>query len=305
MTAQKGVIAKLFTSFEDCRFEHDGVEAWSARKLMPLFGYANWQNFRDAIKRAWESCGAAEGDPTKNFIVGDGSEAWHPEGVFTDPSKNPLGGRPSEDVILTRLAAYLVAMNGDSRKPEIAFAQHYFASATRTLERLHQRMLETERLDAREELKDTEAKFQAVLFEHSVDGDGIATIRSRGDRALFGGNDTREMKVRYKIPVTSSKPLADHAPEIVIRSKQLSSAITTHNVQTNELQGEFAIGAEHVENNRSVREMVKSRGIILEDLPPEEDIKKVERRHAAEVKKLQAPDKPKARKTATKAAKPA
>jgi DNA-damage-inducible protein D len=303
MSSEKTDIAKLFSCFEDCRFEQDGVEAWSARKLMPLFGYTNWQNFREAIKRAWESCQTSgSSDPAKNFLAGNATAVWHPGEVFTDVSKNPLGGRPSEDVILTRLAAYLVAMNGDPRKPEIAFAQHYFASATRTLEKLQQRMLEAERLIAREELTETEARFQAVLYERAVDGAGISRIRSKGDKALFGGHDTQTMKKKWGI-TAKSKPLADHAPEVVIRAKQLGSAITTHNVQSKDLRGEYPITAEHVENSRSVREMVKSRGIVLEDLPPAEDIKKVERRHATEVRELQAPEKPKSAKKAAKSKK--
>ena len=295
MTFEKTEIAKLCCSFEECRFEHDGVDAWLARKLMPLFGYDRWENFRNALEKAWESCVSAGIDPEANFLRSDGVTPWKPEEVFRDTTKNPQGGRPGEDVILTRRAAYLSAMNGDSRKSEVAFAQHYFASATRTLEKLQQRMLEAERLVARGELTETKARFQAVLYERDVDGDGIGRIRSKGDQALFGGHDTGAMKKKWGI-TAKARPLADYAPEVVIRSKQLSSAITTHNVQSNDLRGERAIGVEHVENNRSVRDMVKSRGIIIEDLKPEEDIKKVERRHAAEVKKLQTPDKRKAQK---------
>ncbi len=295
MSSEKSEIRQLFTSFEECRFEHEGVEAWRARDLMLLLGYVQWRNFREAIKKAYDSCKSAGIDPQLNFLIGDGEAGWSPEGVFADASKNPLGGRPSEDVILTRRAAYLVAMNGDPRKPKIAFAQHYFAAATRTLEKLQRRMLEADRLVAGGELTETEAKFQGVLFEHEVDGVGIAKVRSKGDQALFGGCDTATMKKKWGI-IAKAKPLADHAPEVVIRAKQLSSAITTHNVQTNELRGETVICDEHVENNRSVRAMVKSRGIVLEGVKPEEDVKKVERRHAAEVKKLQMPDKPKVEK---------
>jgi DNA-damage-inducible protein D len=198
-------------------------------------------------------------------------------------------------------------MNGDPRKPEIAFAQHYFASATRTLERLQQRMQEAERLLARGELTETEARFQGVLFENGVDGPGIGRIRSRGDQALFGGHDTASMKRKWGITNTA-KPLADYAPEVVIRAKQLSSAITTHNVKVNKLHGEKVICAEHVENNLSTRKMVKSRGIVLEEMKPEEDIKKVERRHAAEVRNLSKPDKKskssRADKVKSKAGKP-
>ena len=296
MSSVKTEIVTLFVSFEECRFDHEGTDAWRARVMMPLLGYPRWREFRPVVERAWEACRAAEIDPAKQFLTGDGLNPWDPgDQVFGVDPKNPQGGRPSEDVILTRRAAYLVAMNGDPRKPEIAFAQHYFASAARTLEKLQQRMLEAERLEARQELTETEARFQGVLFEHGVDGAGIARIRSCGDRVLFGGHDTTSMKRKWGI-ASKTKPLADHAPEVVIRAKQLGSAITTHNVQSNNLRGETPIRAEHEENNRSVREMVKSRGIVLEDLKAEEDIKKVERRHAAEIKKLQEPDKPKAAK---------
>ena len=293
-------IARLFASFESCKFEFDGTEAWSARQLMPMLGYAAWQDFRNAVKRAWDSCNAAGLDCAANFLVSDGSAAWSPAEVFRDAPKNPMGGRPSEDVILTRRASYLVAMNGDPRKPEIAFAQHYFASATRKLEAIQQRLVEAERMTARGELTETESKFQGVLFEHGVDGDGIGRVRSKGDRILFGGNSTADMKEKWGVP--DSRPLADFAPEVAIRAKQLGAAITAHNVRSNSLNGESAITVEHVENNRSIRQTLDARGIKLEQLMPEEDIKKVERRHASEAKKLVAPPKASSRKRKPNAA---
>jgi DNA-damage-inducible protein D len=277
-------IAKLFASFEDCRFEHEGVEAWRARGLMPYLGYAKWQTFREAVKRAWESCVAAGVDPGANFLVGDGTKAWHPDEVFTEVSKNPQGGRPSEDVILTRRAAYLVAMNGDTTKPEVGFAQHYFATATRTTEVLAQRMAETARLQARDKLTETEKRFQGVLYQADVDGPGISRIRSKGDQALFGGNSTEDMKKKWGIK--GKRPLADFAPEVVIVAKQLGAAITTHNVKKEGLRGEEEITAEHKQNNKTIRATLGERGIVPEELPPEEDIKKVERRHASEARAL-------------------
>ena len=208
--------------------------------------------------------------------------------VVTEATKNPQGGRPSEDVLLTRRAAFLVVMNGDPTKPEIAFGQQYFAVATRTLEVIRQRVGEAARLQAREKLTETESRFQGVLFEHDVDGPGIARIRSKGDQVLFGGRDTKTMKEIWGVP--ASRPLADFAPEVVVIAKQLAAAITTHNVKTNDLYGEPAITVEHVENNRTVYQGLKSRGIQPQLLKPEEDIKKVERRHAADAKQLAKPD---------------
>lgn len=284
-------ISLIFKSFEDYCFEHDGAEAWRARDLMPLLGYGQWRNFREPIRRAWESCVGSGVDPFLNFLTTDGQTPWSPTEVFAESRKNPEGGRPSEDVILTRRAAYLVAMNGDPRKAAVAFAQHYFASATRTLEVLQKRLIEADRLTARGELIETESKFSDVLFEAGLDKDAVARVRSRGDKILFGGNDTRAMKKKWGVP--ENRPLADFAPEVAIRAKQLGAAITSHNIKANDLSGERAICGEHEANNEAVRSTVKSRGIVLEDLAPEEDIKKVQRRHAAEAKKLTSPEKPK------------
>ena len=298
-------VAKLFASFEDCKFDHQGTEAWRARDLMGGLGYLTWEGFRDAIERAWQSCAASGNDPAINFLVGDGSKPWRPDGeVFRMNSKNPQGGRPKEDVILMRRGAYLVAMNGDPAKPEIAFAQQYFATSTRTLEVVQQRLSESARMKTREKLTETESRFQGVVFQHNVDGDGIGRIRSKGDEALFGGKNTQDMKDKWHVP--KGRPLADFAPEVVNIAKQLGAAITTHNVKANDMRGEDAITGEHVANNKMVRSGVKSRGIILEELEGEEDIKKIERRHASEAKKMTTPPKPKAvtaKKTASKKAK--
>lgn len=286
MTANQDV-ERLFSSFENCRFEHDGADAWRAREIMNTLGYRTWEGFRDAIERAWNSCHASGIDTAVNFLIGDLSQPWTPQEVFRQVSKNPQGGRPSEDVVLTRRAAYLVAMNGDPTKAEIAFAQQYFAASTRTLELIEQRLAEAARLQAREKLSETEKKFQGVLFEHDVDGPGIARIRSKGDKVFFGGNDTEDMKKRWNVP--AKRPLADFAPEVVVVAKQFVSAITTHNVKQNNLTGEPSITNEHLTNNRTVRITLAERGIVPEELASEEDIKKVERRHASEAKRLTTP----------------
>ena len=84
----------------------------------------------------------------------------------------------------------------------------------------------------------------------------------------------------------SNRPLADFLPTVTIAAKNLAAEITNHNVRQNDLQGEFAIIGEHVQNNASVRKMLGERGIKPEDLPPEEDIKKLERRVRSAEKKL-------------------
>lgn len=92
--------------------DEQGNEFWSARDLMPLMGYAQWRQFSDSIDRAKAAAEVQGIDVTSNFAV-------------TRKNSGQQGGRPREDFRLTRFAAYLVAMNGDPRKHEVAAAQSY------------------------------------------------------------------------------------------------------------------------------------------------------------------------------------
>ena len=113
---------------------------------------------------------------------------------------------------------------------------------------------------------------------------GFGRIRSRGDQALFGGKSTQEMK--KKLGVSDKRPLADFLPTLTIAAKNLATEMTNYNVEEKDLQGESAITSEHVQNNQSVRDTLGSRGIKPEELPPSEDIKKLERRVKSQEKKL-------------------
>lgn len=265
-------IKQLFESFEAIAIEYEGVECWSARELYSVLGYARWDRFKEAINRAKESCVNAGESITDHFsnvgkmvLLGSGAE------------------RQIDDILLTRYACYLIAQNGDPRKPEIAFAQNYFAVQTRRAEIVQQRILDHERVQDRAKLAETENRLSGVLYERGVDSKGFAIIRTKGDRALFGLN-TALMKRRVGAP--DKRPLADFLSTVAIKAKDLAAEMTSVNVQQKDLHGQIAIEGEHVDNNTAVRGMLLDRGIRPETLPPGEDVKKVERRLKADEKKI-------------------
>jgi len=269
----KNIIVRLNKSFDEYAYEQGGVEYWLARELQVLLEYEDWRNFINVIEKAKVSCSNSGQNSADHFVdvnkmvsIGSGTK------------------REVDDLMLTRYACYLIAQNGDPRKESIAFAQSYFAVQTRKYEILEERITLGERLNARQKLVANETELSKNIYERGVDDQGFGRIRSKGDQALFGGFTTVQMK--HKLGIPENRPLADFLPTITIKAKDLATEITNFNVKKKDMRGEDQITGEHIKNNKDVRGVLAKSGIKPEKLPPEEDLKKLERRVKNDEKKM-------------------
>ena len=269
---KKEVIQTLIKDFEaNAKHTEDGFEFWLARDLQHLLDYDKWNNFKSIIDKAKSACEGA-GHNALNHFADAGKMV----------SLGSKSQREIQDFMLTRYACYLIAQNGDPRKEKIAFAQTYFAVQTRKLEIIQQRISEIERVSARKKLADTEKELSSVIYEHTGENKHFGMIRSRGDKALFGYT-TEQMKQKWQVP--KSRALADFAPTIILKAKDFATEITIFNTKDKNMQTGQEISSEHITNNESVRNTLIERGIKPETLPPDEDVKKVERKLKSDQKK--------------------
>lgn len=259
-------------SFEDIKIvDETWFEFWSARELMNSLWYTKWQKFEWVIEKAKESCKNSWMKIDEHFLPG--------------PVKTSLlWWRPKEDYFLTRYACYLIAQNWDSRKVEISLAQTYFASQTRKQEIQEERLKEDKRLEARAKLKVSENKIERTVYTRWIsEPKDFASFKNKKIETLYNMS-TKVLKAKRKIP--EKRALADFDSEVELKAKDFIYAMTDHNIKENNITWKQNLEKELVSNAKETRKTMISRGIVPENIKPQEDLKGIEKRREKESKKL-------------------
>jgi len=254
-------------NFEQIRLVNPhAAEYWSARDLQLLLGYSQWRRFEQAINRAITSCAQSGNDPTHHF-AGAGKMIALGKG----------GSREVPDFHLSRFACYLIAQNGDPRKPEIAFAQKYFAIQTRRQELTDAAARDQERLEMRRQVKEEFKALSGAARDAGVQNVMFGRFHDAGYKGLYGGMGSEQVKARKRIP--KNENLLDRVDTTELAANQFRMTQTRDKLARQGVKGQHKAIETHLQVGREVREAIKRiGGTMPENLPPAEHIKQVEKR---------------------------
>ena len=255
------------TSFEDIKKTNQyGIEYWSARDLQNLLGYSQWRRFENAIERAVESCKQSGNNPNDHF-AGAGK-------MVEIGSKT---GRDVEDWHLSRFACYLIAQNGDPRKPEIAHAQKYFAIQTRRQELSDAMAADHERLESRKQASEEFKALSGAAREAGVQNKMFGMFHDAGYKGLYGGLGVDAIKARKGI--SSKEQLMDRMGTTELIANQFRMSQTREKLKRENIQNQRDAMETHEMVGKKVRSVIEEIGGTLpENIPPAEPIKNVEKR---------------------------
>ncbi len=254
-------------SFESLKkLNEHGVEYWSARDLQPCLGYSQWRYFENALKKAIESCKQSSNDPAHHF-AGARKQIQFGKGAT----------QLVEDYHLSRFACYLIAQNGDPRKPEIAEAQKYFAIQTRRQEISDQMAADLERLETRQE---TSVEFKALsgaAREAGVQDKMFGVFHDAGYKGLYGGLGVDAIKARKGIPPKEN--LMDRMDTTELIANQFRMSQTREKLKRENIRDQRDAMDAHEMVGRKVRSAIEEiGGTMPENIAPAEHIKTVEKR---------------------------
>ncbi len=267
-------------SFEELKQsnEHD-AEYWSARDLQPLLGYSQWRRFEDAIKRAITSSEQSGNNPVHHF-AGAGKMIAVGKG----------GAREVDDYQLSRFACYLIAQNGDPRKPEIAHAQKYFAIQARKQELSEQLAADQERLELRKQTSEEFKMLSGAARQAGVQDKMFGVFHDAGYKGLYGGLGGDAIKTRKNIPV--KEQLLDRMNSTELAANQFRMTQTRDKLARDSISSQQQAIRTHEQVGKEVRAAIERIGGTLpEQIPPAEHIKEVEKRIKNAVPKMELDEK--------------
>jgi len=267
-------------SFEQLKQSNDhGAEFWSARDLQPLLGYTQWRRFEDAVKRALTSCEQSGNKPEHHF-AGAGKMIGVGKG----------GAREVDDYQLSRFACYLIAQNGDPRKPEIAQAQKYFAIQARKQELSEQLAADQERLELRKQTSEEFKMLSGAARQAGVQDRMFGVFHDAGYKGLYGGLGGDAIKARKNIP--AKEQLLDRMNATELAANQFRMTQTRDKLARENIGNQQQAIRTHEEVGKEVRAAIERIGGTLpEQIPPAEHIKEVEKRIKNAVPKMELGEK--------------
>ena len=254
-------------SFEDLKKTNEyGAEYWSAREIQPLLGYTQWRRFEDAVKRAITSCKSSGNDPSHHFADA---------GKMIAIGKG--GSREVPDYHLSRFACYLIAQNGDPRKPEIANAQKYFAIQARRQEISDAIAADVERLDLRKQTAEEFKALSGAAREAGVNDKMFGVFHDAGYKGMYGGMGRDAIKKFKKIP--EKENLMDRMDTTELAANQFRMTQTRDKLARERIKDQRIAIKTHENVGKEVREAIsRIGGTPPEHLSPAEHIKLVEKR---------------------------
>lgn len=273
-TMKDGAIEKLIQLFESAAHTEDGAEYWFGRDLQELFGYDRWENFQSVIQKAKDSCTTTGQEVNDHFrdvtkMVGIGSGAE----------------RSVSDISLSRYACYLLAQNGDPRKPAVAFAQTYFAIQTRRQEIQDQGDTfygplpeDEKRVFLRDEIKHHNRKLASAAKTAGVEMPiDFAIFQNAGYQGLYNGLDCAA--IRRRKGISKRQDILDHMGSTELAANLFRATQTEEKLTRDKVKGKEAANRTHYGVGREVRQAIANiGGTMPEALPVAEDIAKVSRR---------------------------
>ena len=278
--SDKSLVSVGSNSFENLKKINEyGAEYWSAREIQPLLGYTQWRRFEDAIKRALTSCKQSGNIPANHFA-----------GVGKMVDIGSGSSREVMDYHLSRFACYLIAQNGDPRKPEIANAQKYFAIQARRQEITDAIAADIERLELRKQTSEEFKALSGAARDAGVHDRMFGVFHDAGYKGMYGGLGRDAIKKQKRIP--EKENLMDRMDTTELAANQFRMTQTRDKLAKDKVKDQQAAIRTHENVGKEVREAIKRiGGTPPEQLPPAEHIKQVEKRVKNAAPKLELEEK--------------